>query len=177
MMSEPVTLYKLMVLYMLSKVTFPLTGAQFSDFFLTREYTNYFSLQNALTELTEAGLIRKEELHSSSRYEITHEGVQALDFFGSKISPEIIEDIDSFLSENRLRMKEAVGTVSEFYRADTRDYMVHCEIREGKSHLINLDIAVPDEEQAGKMSNHWKKRSQEIYAFIMKTLMKEDDEL
>ncbi len=58
MLSEPMTLYKLMNLYMLKQVNFPLTNAQLSSFFLDREYTTYFTLQQALNELLEAGLIR-----------------------------------------------------------------------------------------------------------------------
>ena len=34
MLSEPKTLYKLMNLYMLKQVNFPLTNAQLTDFFL-----------------------------------------------------------------------------------------------------------------------------------------------
>ena len=174
MMSEPVTLYKLMILHMLDRVSFPLTSAQFSDFFLNREYTNYFSLQQALSELEQSGLVRVESLHSLSRYEITPEEQQTLGFFGRRISPEIQQDIDSYLNENHLRMREEVGHISDYYRTDNRDYMVHCEVREGKSRLIGLEVSVPDEEQAELMSSHWKERSQEIYSYIMKTLMRED---
>ena len=60
MLSEPMTLYKLMNLYMLKQVNFPLTNAQLSNFFLGREYTTYFTLQQALNELLEAGLIKME---------------------------------------------------------------------------------------------------------------------
>ena len=50
MLSEPMTLYKLMNLYMLKQVNFPLTNAQLSNFFLEREYTTYFTLQQALKD-------------------------------------------------------------------------------------------------------------------------------
>ena len=93
MLSEPMTLYKLMILYMLKQVNFPLTNSQLSDFFLDHEYTTYFTLQQALNELLESGLIRKETLHNSSRYETTKEGEDTLGFFGKKISPAIIEDV------------------------------------------------------------------------------------
>ena len=43
MLAEPMTLYKLMNLYMLHQVNFPLTNAQLSNFFLDREYTTYFT--------------------------------------------------------------------------------------------------------------------------------------
>ena len=66
-----------------------------------------------------------------------------------------------------------MGLISDYYRTDNRDYVVHCEVREGKSRLIQLEVTVPDEEQAELMSSHWKDRSQEIYSYIMKSLMQD----
>ena len=40
MLSEQMTLYKLMNLYMLKQVNFPLTNAQLTDFFLQHEYAS-----------------------------------------------------------------------------------------------------------------------------------------
>ena len=51
MIQEPETLYKLMILYMLNKVNFPLTNSQLTQFFLDKEYTTYFTLQQVLSEL------------------------------------------------------------------------------------------------------------------------------
>ena len=48
-MAEPLTLYKLIILYMLKKVAFPLTNAQISEFVLDQEYTTYFTLQQAIS--------------------------------------------------------------------------------------------------------------------------------
>lgn len=171
MLSEPMTLYKLMNLYMLKQVNFPLTNAQLTDFFLKHEYASYFTLQQALGELQESGLIRTESTHNSTRYEITKEGEETLSFFGKNISPAIVGDMDRYLKENRFKMRNEVGIVSDFYKSTNQDYVVHCEVREGKGTLIDLDITVPDKEQAELMCSHWKDRSQEIYAFIMKSLM------
>ena len=173
MLAEPMTLYKLMNLYMLHQVNFPLTNAQLSNFFLDREYTTYFTLQQALNELLDAGLVKKETMRNSSRYEITKEGEETLEFFGKNISPAIVSDMDEYLKQNRFRMRNEVGQISDFYKSTNQDYIVHCEVREGKAVLVNLDISVPDKEQAEIMCNHWKDRSQEIYAYVMKSLMSE----
>ena len=172
MLSDPITLYKLMILYMLDHVNFPLTNSQLTDFFLDHEYTTYFTLQQALNELKEAGLIRMESTHNFSRYEITKKGDDTLSFFGNNISPAIIEDIDSYLKENKFRLRNEVGVISDFYKSTNQDYIVHCEVREGKSILIGFDLSVPDKDQAETMASHWKERSQEIYSYVMKTLMK-----
>ena len=52
-MSETFTLYKLIILYMLNKVDFPLTTSQISEFVLDKGYTTYFKLQEAISELTQ----------------------------------------------------------------------------------------------------------------------------
>ena len=53
-MSETFTLYKLIILYMLNKVDFPLTTSQISEFVLDKGYTTYFKLQEAISELTQS---------------------------------------------------------------------------------------------------------------------------
>lgn len=70
-MSEPITLYKLIVLYMLHKVDFPLTTSQISSFILDRDYTSFFTLQSVLSELSETGMIRLEKIRNTSYYTIT----------------------------------------------------------------------------------------------------------
>ena len=52
-MTQTFTLYKLIVLYMLEKVDFPLTTSQISEFILDKGYTTYFKLQETLSEMVE----------------------------------------------------------------------------------------------------------------------------
>ena len=58
MTNEGLVLYKLMVLYMLDRVDFPLTFAQISQFVLDKGYTSYFNLQIAINELIENDFIK-----------------------------------------------------------------------------------------------------------------------
>ncbi len=174
MPSEPLTLYKLMTLYMLKQVKFPLSSSQLSEFFLAKEYTTYFTLQQVLSELKDAHLITADTVGSSSRYEITREGEETLSFFENKISPAIIEDMDEFLKENKVRLRNEVGVNAEYYRSENQEYIVHCEVREGKSILIELNISVPDKEQAESMCLRWSSANQSIYSYVMKELMRQD---
>ena len=69
-MSETYTLYKLIVLYMLDKVDFPLTTSQISEFILEKEYTTYFKLQETLAEMEHSGLLRVETTHNRTLYHL-----------------------------------------------------------------------------------------------------------
>ena len=99
-MSEPLTLYKLIILYMLEKVDFPLTNAQISGFILDKGYTTYFHLQQAISELIDSELIESKTIRNSSYFEITAQGKQTLSYFEDQISDGIKSDISTFFKEN-----------------------------------------------------------------------------
>ena len=55
---------------MLDKVDFPLTNTQISNFFLEQDYTDYFRVQQVLSDLEDASLIHAESTHSNTQYTI-----------------------------------------------------------------------------------------------------------
>lgn len=176
MANDPKTLYKLMILHMLRQVNFPLTENQISEFFLSRDYTNYFTLKEVLAELTASALISVETIHNTSRYEITEEGDNTLGFFGKNIPTVIVSDIERYLKENRFKMRNEVSNTSDYYKSTAGEFVVHNEVREGKSVLLSVDMSVPDEEQARLMSGNWKEKSSDIYAYLLKSLMTQPDQ-
>lgn len=97
MTQDPLTLYKLITLYMLDRVTFPLTKAQIGDFILGRDYTNFLTLQQVIAELIDAELIQAKSLRNRTYLEITMEGKDTLAYFGNRIGDPIKEDIAAFL--------------------------------------------------------------------------------
>ena len=171
MNTEATTLYKLMVLYMLSKVNFPLSNNQISEFMLDKQYTTYFTMQEVLNSLADDGFIRVITYRNSTQYRLTTEGADTISFFSSKISNAIRDDIDEYLRTNKYDMKCEVGTISDYYKSTTGDYIAHCQVKEGDTNLIELNIAVPLEEQADTICSKWRDSSQEIYDFVMHKLM------
>ena len=172
MAMDSATLYKLVILYMLNRVDFPLTNAQISSFFLEKNYTNYFTIQQVLNELIDTDLLSVNTVRNTSYYHVTTEGDETLEFFVNKIPGPIIDDVDTFLIENKYELRNEVGTISDYYRSSTQEYIVHCQVKEGKSTLIELNLAVTTKEEAEMMCNNWKEASQEIYAHVISHLVK-----
>ena len=129
-MGESLTLYKLIVLYMLEKVDFPLTNAQISGFILDKGYTTYFHLQQALSELTESELIHCETIRNSSYFSITKSGEQTLEYFGKEIPKEIKGEIAEFFKNNAMEIKEELSTFANYYRGEKEGYQVRCSAKE-----------------------------------------------
>ena len=117
-MAETFTLYKLIILYMLNKVDFPLTTSQISEFVLDKGYTSYFKLQEALSDLAQSDLIRPETTHNRTLYHLTENGAETILYFSNKISPAIRKDIDDFLKEHNDFVGEFVRYRGDFISSD-----------------------------------------------------------
>ena len=170
-MAETYTLYKLIILYMLDKIDFPLTTSQISEFILDKGYTSYFKLQETLSELAESDLLKVETTHNRTLYHLTENGAETIHFFSNKISPAIRKDIDDFLKEKQYDLKEEASVKSDYYLKTSREYEVRCQIEENGSSLIDLKLTVPTEKEAEAIVSHWNTKSQEIYTLLLSNLL------
>ena len=170
-MTEAFKLYKLIILYILDKVDFPMTNSQLSEFILDEGYTTYFKLQQTLSELAESGFIREEITHSRTFYHLTDEGAETIRYFKNDISSAIQKDIDTFLAQKKYELKDEVSTKADYYRNTNGEYLVTCKVIERNQPLIELTLTVPSESEAETAVNNWRQNNQEIYALIMAKLL------
>jgi len=161
-----------MILYMLNKLDSELTNTQLSQFFITKSYTDYFNIQQTLSELVKCGFTEKNVIRNTSYYSITPEGYETLSYFKNQIPKGALEDIDDYLKENSYELKNEVGTHADYYKHTTGDYIAHCQVMEGKSLLFEINISAPSEEEAQIICDNWRLASEDIYAFIMKNLLR-----
>lgn len=170
-MTETFTLYKLIVLYMLQKVDFPLTTSQISEFILDQGYTTYFTLQEALSEMVDSDLLRVETTHNRTLYHLTESGGETISYFQNKISPAIQSDITEFLREKEYDLKEEVSIKADYYLNTNHEYEVRCQIVEEGYSIIDLKLIVPTKAEAEAIAENWSKKNQEIYAALMTNLL------
>jgi len=176
MQSDAFTLYKLIILFLLDKVDFPLTNAQISNFILEKDYTNYFNIQQSIAELIETDFITMESVGHSSHYRITDSGRETLSFFEYMISPAIQSDILEYLRKNRYSLRDEVSTLSEYFETKKGEYIVNLKVMEKDASIIEVNITVPTQEDASKISHNWRSKSQQVYAYVLSNLLKEEDD-
>lgn len=170
MAEDSLTLYKLIVLYMLDRVNFPLTKAQVFDFILEKEYTTFMPLQQAISELTDADMVHAKSIRNRTHLEITPEGRQTLGFFASRIGSEIRNDIDTYFKDNLFEIKNEVSVISNYYKSTTGEYESSLIIKEKNIELMNLTLSVPTKEMAAAICDKWEAASQDVYSFLVQKL-------
>ncbi len=170
MLQDPLTLYKLIVLYMLNRVSFPLTTAQISDFILEKEYTNFLTLQQVINELSEAGFIAGQTIRNRTHLNITEEGRGTLQFFENRISDAIKSDINEYLGKNEFTLRNEVSVISDYYKSTSGEYEAHLVAKDRDINLVDITLSVPAEEIAASICDNWQKKNQEIYKYLIKQL-------
>lgn len=166
MSSDTFMLYKLMILYMLDRVDFPLTESQISQFILDKGYTSYFNLQIAINELVEIDFIRPTQERNHSLYEITEQGKEAIELFEFKISDPIKLDILNYLKEQKIELRNESLISSDYYPSNN-EYIAQCSIKERNQTLLEIKITVPTQEQAIHICDSWKEKNEEIYQYLI----------
>ena len=170
-MAEAQTLYKLIVLTMLSKVDFPLTNAQISDFILTKEYTNYFTLQQVLSDLVETELAEEHTVRNSTYYHMTSKGIETLNYFCHMVSEAIHQDMDKYFKDNAIALRDEMSVRADYFENNQSEFTVRLRVMEKDSAVIDLSLSVPTENQANSICDNWKKKNQKLYAYLMQELL------
>lgn len=170
MTQDPSTLYKLIVLYMLNKVKFKLTYAQISEFILEKEYTNFITLQQVISDLQDTELIHTDTLMNRTYFSITDEGRSTLSYFGNRISDAILNDIDSFLDEKHLELKNEASITATYYKSTSGEFEASLIAHEKDVELVNIKLSVPTEDMAATICDNWQKKNQTIYKYLMQEL-------
>ncbi|MCR5503504.1 MAG: DUF4364 family protein [Lachnospiraceae bacterium] len=170
MVKNALTLYKLMVLYMLDRVDFPLTKNQIGDFILEKGYTNYFTLQQVIGELIETKFVTAQSYRNRTHLKLTKEGADAVHYFESDISPEIKAEIDEYFKQNSIELRNEVSVTAEYYKSTSGEYEARLMAMDKDVRLIDLTISVPIEEIAQSICDNWEKKHQKIYQYLCKQL-------
>ena len=170
MIQDPLTLYKLIVLYMLNKVSFPLSSSQIGDFILEKDYTNFLTLQQVFSDLKENNLIASKTVRNRTLFSITEEGMNTLSYFQNRISDAIKTDVVEYLRENEMELRNEVPILSDYYKSTNGEYEAHLWAKDRDVELVSIKLTVPTEEIASSICAKWQDKNQQIYQYLTEQL-------
>ena len=163
-------LYKLIILYILDRMNFPITNTELTRFILEKEYCNYITIQQTLEDLIEDEYVEVEHSHNSYLYRITSSGKETLSFFYTRISVAIRDDIDAYLSEKEYQLREMVSTAADYYEAKKNEFVVELRVVERDSELVHINLLVTSATEADLICSRWKECSADVYGYLISKL-------
>lgn len=170
MQSDTLMLYKLIILYILDRLDFPITNTELTYFIVDRNYCDHITINNILQELIEDKFVEMESAHNVFSYRITAAGKETLSFFYTRISVAIRDEIDAYLSEKEYQLREMVSTSADYYESKKNEFVVELRVVERDSELVHINLLVTSAAEADLMCNRWKECSADIYGYLISTL-------
>lgn len=169
-MQEPLTLYKLMILYILDSVNGPVKKTLACECIIEQNYTDYMTAQTAIAELTEGKFIRSFTEGDSTWLEIEPDGSKTLSLFLGSLNEEIRKDLTNYLKEKNQDMRNDSSVISNYKRSTNGEFEVRLIVKDRGNILADLTMIVPDEQIASNVCANWKKRNAEIYSYLTEKL-------
>lgn len=155
---------------MLDHANFSMTKSQIGDFILEHEYTNFLTLQKAISELLDANMITAQTIRNRTHLSITKEGLDTLDFFKNRISSAIISEIDAYFKEHEIEMRNEVSILSDYYKTTNGEYEAYLIAKDKDVNLVEIKLSVPSKEGALAICENWEKKNQQIYQYLVEQL-------
>lgn len=166
--------HKLLILYLIDAMEIPLSYNVISDFILDVGYMDYITLITCLSDMEESNYLEKTIEGTSSRYSITEDGREVLEFFGKRIPIVVKNKIKQYISENKNYIKRDYEIIANYFEEIQEDgrfeYIVKCGTYENDIMLMELNVSVISKDQAKLICNNWKKNISSIYANIIREI-------
>ena len=170
-MAEADLIYKITTLHILSKADFPMSNKTLCEFFIDGGYTDYLSVQQAIGNLLDTGMIETASAKSPDKYKITDEGLTTLELFSERITAAIENDVKTFYEKKGMEVRRDSQLVSDYYKSSGGGYYVHCRMSEEERNVMDLSFHVSDRGQAEAICMNWRRRYPDVYAMLMDQLM------
>ena len=101
---------------MLRRCEVPLSKSQIYDFILEKEYTTFLTLQEVFSELAASELVIEKTVANRTFLEITKEGDETLNYFGNRINPSIRQQIDEYLRDNSMKLRNETAIQGDYHK-------------------------------------------------------------
>ena len=152
---------KALILYILDKVSKPISNDALLKLVISIDNMNYFYFQQFLLDLLENKYIINYTQDDESLYELTSDGKKAL-----SLVKDIIPGITKFRVDNNFKK-----TLDKFQNevSVTSDFI---KIVESNQVLFELQVFAGSREQAKAISDNWNNNAEELYPKILEILTK-----
>lgn len=166
--TEDIAQNKLLLLYIIKSSPKSYTNEELTEFILYKNYMNYFTIQQYISELIEGNFIT---INTEENYEILDKGKITLEYFNSKIPQNIIDDLEKEFKLKQIIEKKEAEIIGEYFKKENDQFMVNLKLVENGETLFSLYFEVPSVEQAEVICNKWKENTEKIYQSIINTLI------
>lgn len=162
---------KLLLLYIIDRIEFPMSNPQITQFVLENDIMNYFMLQQFLGELKDSKFIIENTKDNEHIFTITDMGKSTLSYFVNRIPKSQIERIDQLLNIQKEKFIRNTQITADYIKIKDDEYLVKLGVVEKDLPIINLKLSVANNKQAKQICEKWRESAPNLYGQIINMLI------
>lgn len=169
------TEHKLIILHLLQKMGIALSNSEICQFLLAKNYMDYFSVQQYLSELVNVGCLDKTREQNNTRYTLTDEGEEIINYFINRIPEEVKNEINVYVHENNKRIRAEYAVTANYFPELNGEFLVKCGICDDNgATLMEINVSVVSKPLAQQICRNWRKNVNRYYRDFLSALAAED---
>ncbi len=169
--TEELAQNKLLLLYIIKTASYSFNKEELTEFILEKDYMNYFLIQQYILELLESKFIEVDNINEE-KFILLEKGTLALDYFESKISESLKEELNQIFHKEEQIKKQETQIISEYFEKENNQFNVNLKLVENEDTLFSLYLSVGSSDQAESICKIWKDDPDSIYQGIVNMFIK-----
>ena len=158
---------KLLVLYILSRVSAPIDFSTLTDLSMCDPGVDYFEFAEAVSELAISDHLVLED----GFYSITEKGRRNGADCESSLSPVIRKKCDQRLLELNAVLRRNAQVKAFVEPKDNGEFILHLSLNDSTGNLLTLDLLTASESQCTQMAERFRTSPEKIYNGILSVLL------
>lgn len=165
---------KLLVLYVMSRVKYPVTLQKIYELSYQDDRLSYFDLAQAVPDLVKSGHLAEAE---DDRFVITEKGKEAGAVMEDAIAYPVMQRAKAAVEKFNEAVRRSGFVKTEIVPREGGEYTVRMRLADEISDLIRLELMAPTQKQAYCLARGFTERAEAIYRSVMDQLLIKPEEL
>jgi len=164
---------KVLVLYVMSRVNYPVTVQQIYELCYQDECLSYFDVCTAVPELVKS--LHLQELENNC-YEITQKGRADGSLTQDSIAFSVRQLAENAVNKFNRQIRRSSFVKTQILPRENGDFSVIMALDDEMGNLMTLELMAPNQRQAVRLGRLFEKKAEKIYNLTMTELLDDEDE-
>ena len=164
---------KVLILYVMSRVNYPVTVQQIYELCYQDECLSYFDVCTAVPEMVKSLHLNPLE---NNCYEITEKGKADGALTQDSIAFSVRQRAENAVSRFNRQIRRSSFVKTQVIPRDNGDYSVIMALDDEMGNLMTLELMAPNQRQAVRLGRLFEKKAEIIYNLTMTELLDDEDE-
>ena len=164
---------KVLILYVMSRVNYPVTVQQIYELCYQDECLSYFDVCTAVPEMVNS--LHLQELEDGC-YQITEKGRADGSLTQDSIAFSVRQRAENAVARFNRQIRRASFVKTHILPRDNGDFSVVLSLDDDMGNLMTLELMAPDQRQAVRLSRLFEKKAEAVYNLTMAELLDGEDD-